>query len=139
VKDDEKQFLVEKIRERRQFIRDQKKLPKDQRNQQAIDDAKARIDRMKSWIKGKELKEEKVVRTISKEEFKEQFKKTFELPEADQVMKINNLDELKEAWPHIRGKNIQIDAPADVRAEIMRLYRKEFGNINIPGYKPVKL
>jgi hypothetical protein len=132
----DKEFLQRKIKEKTDFIRTQHALPKAERDHRGIADAKDRADRMTSWLKEEPEHTHVSKSSMSKNEFKKLFNQGFGLAPAKEIMKIETLEELKKAWPHIKGKNINIDAPAEVKEEIMRLYRKEFGQMSLKGFRP---
>lgn len=137
-------FIKRKIKEKNDFIRSQMQLRKSERDQRAIDNAKAAIARMNDWLKGEPLPGHTVVETnssrpLDREEFKQGFKEAFGLQEPEATMKIDTIEDLKKAWPNIKGKNIQIEAPAEVKKELMRLYREEFGHIHQKGFRPIQL
>lgn len=100
------------------------KVDREQRNFEKVNDLKARSQRLRQWRDGKS---EVVTKTsMSRQEFKERF---FDgMKKSEKIIEINTIDELTQAWPHIRGSNITVDCKTkEVYDEMIRL-NKIFAN-----------
>lgn len=75
---------------------------------------------------------------MSKEEFKKVlYPEGYKEPE--QVIEINNMDELDQAWDKIISMKVMVNAPEDIQKEIRRRFKKHYGKINVKGFRPRKL
>ena len=119
----DKQTLERRLCVQKQILKAQHSLPKLERNQREIDNAKIRIRIIRKWLGDKEEVVAVTAPVIKKSEFIDQFKKEFEILEPDSMIKINNITELDVAWPNIAGKNVTVEAPPEVKAEIVRRIR----------------
>jgi hypothetical protein len=125
-------LLKKALKRARRHIAEHQKIPKDQRNESYMNDLKTRETTLLSWLNPDQKT------TMTRSEFKETFRKALEIDEPQTVMEINNMEELEEAWPNIRGKSINIKAPDEIKQEIMRRWRKEFGHIKVKGFRDIK-
>jgi len=102
------------------IITEQHKVKKDKRDYTLIKDARDRLDKINMWLMP--VKEKVVVPRMTKEEFKE----IMNVPKSKDEMTIDTIEELKNAWPNIRGKNIQIKAPRHVLYAAKQLAKQDF-------------
>jgi len=122
------------------FIRSQNRLPKKQRDYAKIQEVKARMKAIQSDMSAGVVTTAPAKKTMSKDEFSERFKDTFNVPEPVGIMKIETLEQLDLAWPNIKGKSISIDCSPDIQQEIVRRIKSEMSiNIKVDGFKDVKL
>lgn len=122
---------IQKLQERRAklkaIVKEQFSLSKTNRDQRLIDETYAKIKKVEEWlgVEKSEKVSQKKKTIVSKKEFKAELNKMLGTPEPSEVMTIDTIEELKEAWPIIRGKNIQINAPREVILEARRLNRED--------------
>jgi hypothetical protein len=77
---------------------------------------------------------------MERPEFKEKFREAVGVQkEAIEQIRLDTIADLDKAWPNIKGKSIAIEAPDEVKEELMRRWRKEFPTIKVDGYRPVKM
>lgn len=115
----ERNILQKRAAKLSAVISEQHKVKKDKRDQALIDNAKARLEIINGWLNPPKIKYG--VKRMSKEEFK----KILNAPEAKEMMTIDTIKQLKEVWPTIRGKNIQIMAPRHVLHAAKQLAKKD--------------
>ena len=102
------------------IIKSEHRLPKANRNPTVMADAARRIAKIKEWLDGS-TDEQVQTKIVSKAEFRDGFRKEFNVPEPEEVMIINTIAELETAWPQIRGKNIQLKLREDRPELVTRL------------------
>lgn len=77
---------------------------------------------------------------MEKPEFKQKFRDAVGVQQEPAAqIKLDTIEDLDQAWPNIKGKNILVKAPKEVKDELMRRWRKEFNTIKVDGYRPLKM
>jgi len=112
------------------IIKEQHAMKKDKRDPRLIEDVHKRLDKIEEWLGIKKASRVPKVKIqpVSKNEFKKVLNDLLGTQDPKEVMTIDTVDELRVAWPKIRGRNIQISAPREVLAEARRLQRKDLIN-----------
>lgn len=120
------------------IIKAQEKLPKSQRDHAAISEAKKRLAKFNEWLKG----EKKVVakKIVTKKEFVEEFKKTFDITEGvKSQITIDDVASLRAVWPTIRAKaqrgELEIQAPKSVKHALKEMIKQELSRQKIDGFR----
>lgn len=105
-------------------------MKKDKRDQALIDSTYARIRKIDEWLGVKKSPKvnQKKKKAIGKKEFRKEWKESLGVAEPNEVMRIDTIDELKAAWPKIRGRNIQIEAQCEVLLEARKMNREDIIN-----------
>jgi hypothetical protein len=111
------------------IIKANHKLPKDQRDEKSIADARKRILVINSWLKPEPKKTEVAKPQISKAEYRQKLKQVLGAsPETEFEIEISSMTALDTAWPEIKDKIFQgkmmIKAPTFIKEEIKRRLRK---------------
>jgi hypothetical protein len=85
-------------------------------------------------------KQKPATEVLQKHEFKKEFRDALGIPQEPAAqIKLDSIEDLEKAWPNIKGKNILVEAPKEVKDELMRRWRKEFNTIKVDGYRPLKM
>jgi len=126
MKQQDKEHLQSRLRELKDIIKAEHAKQKDDRDDKAIADAKMRIANINEWL-AQPKQRTGSNKVQPKSEFRKRFMETFKSPESEPeaVMKIDTIEELRNAWPNIKGKNIRIEGPVEVRKELIQLTKKE--------------
>lgn len=112
----DKDFLKHRIGELSSIISSNHTLPKEERNDIAIVDAKKRIGVISHWL-GIHPQHAFYLKNA------ESMVKPARIPDA--TMTIDTIEQLEQAWPNIKGKNIAISAPPEVGAA-MKILTKQW-------------
>jgi hypothetical protein len=131
----DEQVLNERSAYFRQLLKEQHALPKDQRDQKVIDEAKQRIQKIGEWLGTRSSPIVQSHSQMSRDEFKSRFKNEMEVGVPEATMRIENLEQLNKAWPSIVGKNIMIEAPPAVKDEIARRLKKLYRKSRVNGFR----
>lgn len=115
-------FDIQKLADRKShltgILKTEQSKKKADRNQTLIADTQKRINTITRWLKvGEEAKEQKVIESMGKDEFKARMKSMMGLKdEPEHVMQIDTIEQLDRMYEKIKLANIQIMGPKHVLA-----------------------
>lgn len=131
-------FLKARAKKYKDILKEQQRLPKPKRDLAAIEDAKKRLAQFDTWLNGEKKVDPK--KLITKKEFIEGFKKTFNIdPEATETITIDDIASLRAVWPVIRIKalrgKLEVKAPKKVIHELKRIIKDEVSRQKTDGFR----
>ncbi|MEJ7644307.1 MAG: hypothetical protein WKF87_06910 [Chryseolinea sp.] len=123
----DKFLLKKRLAELSAIVREQHKLPKSERSAELQAETKTKIDKINEWFAKPVKKVSKTAAAISKREFLKRFKAELHIGEPDEVIVIDTIEQLEEAWPNIKGRNISLkinESEPSIKKRLLQLSAK---------------